>query len=86
MLIGLLKSLLYMFLFYFVLRSLSYVFKFIYFLGNKRFKKQGESDNVDSNQNYALKMLQCEKCKVYVAKSEAYIVNGKIFCKKDHSI
>ncbi len=85
MLIGLLKSLLYMFLFFFLLRVLGYIFKFIYFLVNKRFTNRENSGNTDSNQSYALKMLQCEKCKVYVAKSEAYVLNGRIFCKKEHS-
>jgi len=83
MLVGFLKSLLYMLLFFFVFRLFSYLFRFIYFFKSRRFKKNDE--NVNTENDYALKMLQCEKCKVYVAKSEAYIHNGKVYCKKDHA-
>jgi len=83
MIVGLLKSLLYMFLFFLIIRVFSYMFKFIFFFGNKKFQNNKTSESVD--QNYALNMLQCEKCKIYVSKSEAYIFNGKVYCKKDHA-
>ncbi len=80
MIIGLLKSLFYMFVFYIFLRFIGYIVKFLYFLSNKNF----QNNKASYQDNKTLKMLQCEKCKVYVAKSEAYISNGRVFCKKEH--
>lgn len=83
MIVGILKSLLYMFLFFLVIRIFSYIFRFIYFFGSKKFQNTKNADNAD--QAYALNMLQCEKCKVYIVKSEAYMSNGKVYCKKEHA-
>lgn len=84
MIVGILKSLLYMLLFFFVIRIFSYIFRFIYFFGSKKFQKTKNTE--DADQSYALNMLQCEKCKVYIVKSEAYMSNGKVYCKKEHSV
>ena len=83
--VGILKSILYMFIFFFILRVLSYVFRFVSFFLTQRFKSEIKENDAFKKDD-ALKMLQCEKCKVYVAKSEAYIKNGKIYCKEDHSL
>lgn len=80
MIIGIIKSVFYMLSFYFLIKLFSYIFKFIIFLKNKKLNK----NNNEINENKTLKMLQCENCKIYVVKSEAYICNGKIFCKKEH--
>ena len=80
---GILKSILYMIVFIFVLNILTRVFKFILFFVTQRFKNEiKENDSFEKND--ALKMLQCEKCKTYIIKSEAHIIDGKIFCKKNH--
>ncbi len=81
MIVVFLKSLLYMLLFYFVIQMCVYIFKFVYFFISRKHNK-----NIPSNdQPNALNMLQCDKCKIYVVKSEAYMLNGKIFCKKEHA-
>jgi len=81
MIIGLLKSLLYMVVFFIVMRLLIYLLGFINFL----FRKNKKNDDTTTKDIDALKMLQCEKCKTYIAKSEAYMHNGKVFCKKEPS-
>ena len=85
MIIGLLKSLLYMFLFFFFIQFFGYIARFIYFFLNKKLHKNNIDSNADIKNKNALKMFQCEKCKIYIVKSEAYILNGKVFCKKEHS-
>ena len=29
-------------------------------------------------------MVKCSECGTYIAKTNAYIVNGKTYCKKEH--
>ncbi len=79
------KSLICMFLFFLLIKFINYIIKFIYFY------KKNTSVNVDDNLsnekiNSNLSMLQCETCKVYIIKSEAYFHKGKVFCKKEHAI
>ncbi len=83
MIIGFLKSLLFMFLFFFFIRLFNYIFKFIFFFLNNKVKK--DNSDMTLKNDCTLKMLQCEKCKIYIAKTEAFILNGKVFCKKEHS-
>ena len=79
--IGILKSLLYMVIFLFFIRFINYIIRLFLFLKNKPNIIEKESDLTSS-----LNMLQCEKCKTYVLKSEAYFINGKVYCKKEHSL
>ena len=80
MIIGIIKYLLFMILFYFFIKIIGYILKFIVFFKKNNFNSSQDNDNL----NNTLKMLQCENCKIYVSKSDAYIYNGKIFCKKEH--
>ncbi len=86
MILGFLKSLLFMLIFVYFIRLLGYVFKFVYYFNNKSFNNRAQHADASIIKDSALKMLQCEKCRVYVAKSEAYVLGGKIFCKKEHSL
>lgn len=76
MIVGLIKSILYMFIFFMFLRLSNFIIKFIYSLFYKK------NTNTEE-QNHALKMLQCEKCKIFITPADAHIINGKTFCK-DH--
>lgn len=76
MIAGLIKSLLYMFIFFMFLRFSNFIIKFIYSLF---YKKHSNFEQ----QNQALKMLQCDKCKIFITPTDAHISNGKTFCK-DH--
>ncbi|HIH2763762.1 MAG TPA: PP0621 family protein [Candidatus Azoamicus sp.] len=78
--IGLIKGLFYMIFVLIIMQGFNFLYNFIMFYFKN--KKKNEN-NFDSN--ISLNMLQCEKCKIYISKSEAYILNGKIYCKKDHS-
>lgn len=78
MLLVLIKSILYMFIFYIFLRISNFFIKFIYQLFYKQNKEQ-----TNDNTTPTLKMMQCDICKTYITKSEAHIVNGKILCD-DH--
>jgi len=66
-----------------MLNIITRIIKFIAFFLTQRFKNEIK-ENESFKKDDALKMLQCEKCKVYIAKSEAYVVNGKVLCKKKH--
>lgn len=80
--IGLIKGFIYMVFAILIAQAIGIIYNFIIFY----FKKKNiKSSDTSSNSEVSLNMLQCEKCKLYVTKSEAYIVNGKIFCKKEHS-
>lgn len=82
MIIGIFKYLIYMLVFVIVMRLAGYIFQLIYFLF---FKKNNQNIINNTENEKALKMLQCEKCKTYISKSEAYASKGKFFCKKEHS-
>lgn len=84
MIISILKYLIYMLAFFIVMRLVGYIFQLIYFLFFNKNKNHKKESNAEDDTN-TVKMLQCEKCKTYISKSEAYISNGKIFCKKEHS-
>lgn len=77
--IAILKALFYMVFIFFVAQAVNFFYNFLFFYFKKN-KSKSASKEVDS-----LNMLQCDKCKTYVLKSEAYFLNGKIFCKKEHS-
>lgn len=83
MIINFIRSVVYILIFFLLLRMIGYVLGFIYFVVTKKYKK--DKNVINLNQTYALKMLQCEKCKVYIMKSEAYFLNGKVYCKKEHA-
>jgi len=80
--IGLIKGFIYMVFAILIAQAIGVIYNFIFFYFRK---KNIKSSNTSSNSEVSLNMLQCEKCKLYVTKSEAYIINGKIFCKKEHS-
>lgn len=84
MLIGLIKSIIFMFFFYYFLKFLSFFTKFIYFFFKKKYLNENFNDN-ENKTDSTIKMLQCEKCKIYILKTDAYIYNGRVFCKKEHS-
>lgn len=85
MILGIIKSLIYMLAFFVIMRIAAYIFELIYFLFFNKKKNTNENDkNLNENSN-TVKMIQCEKCKTYISKSEAYTSNGKTFCKKEHS-
>lgn len=67
-----------MIIFYYCIKLFGDIARFIYFS-----KKTESKENLNQEKN-ELKMTQCEKCKIYIPKSEAFIKNGKIFCKKDY--
>ncbi len=60
----------------------------------KRSLQQRNRPKNDSNHNSANEinptshaaedMVQCSHCAVHLPKSEAFLVNGKIYCSKDH--
>lgn len=66
-----------MVIFYYCVKLFGDIARFIYF---SKIKKNKE------DKNDALKMIQCEKCKTYIPKSEARLENGKTICQKDHEI
>lgn len=80
--IGLIKGFIYMVFAILIAQAIGIVYNFIIFYFKK---KSTKSSNMSSNSEVSLNMLQCEKCKLYVTKGEAYIINGKVFCKKEHS-
>lgn len=83
MIIAILKYLIYMLAFLIIMRLAGYIFQLVYFLFfNKNYtqNKIHPEDELDT-----VKMLQCDKCKTYISKSEAYTLKGKTFCKKEHS-
>ena len=84
MIIGLIKSMLYMFVFYIFLRISNFILKFLYvlFYKNKTSTTDHNTDN-DKNSTEIVKMLQCDECKVYISKADAYIIKNKTLCK-DH--
>ncbi|HIH2762507.1 MAG TPA: PP0621 family protein [Candidatus Azoamicus sp. MARI] len=84
MIIAILKSLIYMLAFLIIMRLAGYVFQLIYFLFFNKDKNYKKNEHYPENE-VAVKMLQCEKCKTYISKSDAYTSNGKNFCKKEHS-
>lgn len=73
------KSLLFTFFFIIFLQMITYIFRVVYMV---IFKKNTNIKNDDQN---TIKMTQCETCKTYILKSEAYMNNGKIYCKKEHA-
>jgi uncharacterized protein len=78
--LGLIKGFIYMVFALVIAQIINFIYNFIIFY----FKKK--TPNIQkSNSEVSLNMLQCEKCKLYVSKSDAYIINGKVFCKKEHS-
>lgn len=84
MIIAILKYFIYMILFVIIMRIVTYIFQLIYFLFFKKNKNEETNNNNSSNEK-TLNMLQCEKCKTYISKNEAYTSNGKFFCKKEHA-
>lgn len=80
MIIGIMKYILFMILFYFFLKIIIYILKFVVFFKKNSFNSSQNQDDLTNT----LKMLQCENCKIYISKSDAYIHNGRIFCKKEH--
>lgn len=84
MIIGIIKSLIYMLAFFIIMRLAAYIFELIYFLFFNK-KKNKENEMHQENNSDTVKMIQCEKCKTYISKQEAYTSNGKTFCKKEHS-
>lgn len=77
---GIIKAVLYMFFVLFIAQIVSFVYNFLMFYLKK--KKDSNNQNVS---DISVKMLQCDKCKIYISKNEAYIVDGKIYCNKDHA-
>ena len=48
------------------------------------FKKNREANIKDKkNEEIADTMVECPKCKTYVAKDDAILSNGKYFCSKE---
>jgi hypothetical protein len=78
--IGLIKGLIYMIFALLVAQFVNFIYGLVIF-----YLKKKKNVNSDVNSDISLNMLQCKKCKLYVSKSDAYIVNGEIFCKKEHS-
>lgn len=78
--IGIIKAILYMIFALVIAQIVSFFYNFIIFYLKKNKKS---SDNVGSE--VSVSMLQCDKCKVYISKSEAYIIDGKVYCKKEHA-
>lgn len=78
MILGIIKSLLYMFIFYIFLRVSNFILKFFYALFYKKNTTQHDTESKTLN------MLQCSVCNIYITKTEAHNINGKIFCK-EHS-
>lgn len=78
--IGIIKGILYMIFALVLAQFVNFLYNFISFYFRK---KNSLKENVESN--ISLSMIQCEKCKTYIAKSDAYFSNGKFFCKKEHS-
>ncbi|HIH2763138.1 MAG TPA: PP0621 family protein [Candidatus Azoamicus sp.] len=85
MIIAILKSLIYMLAFLIIMRIAGYIFQLIYFLFFNKNKNYKKDEKYPEDEITTVKMLQCEKCKTYISKSEAYTSNGKTFCKKEHS-
>lgn len=85
MIIAILKYLIYMLAFLIIMRLAGYIFQLIYFLFFNRNKNYKKDEKYPDNELNTVKMLQCEKCKTYISKSEAYTLNGKTYCKKEHS-
>lgn len=79
--IGIFKALFYMFFVLVVAQLVNFLYGFLIFYIKKR-----RNLNTENNSDISVKMLQCDKCKIYIAKNEAYIVDGKTYCSKDHSI
>ena len=60
----------------------------------KRTLQQRNQPKDDSNDNTTLEknpsghkaedMVQCSRCAIHLPRSEAFLVNGKIYCSKDH--
>ncbi|HIH2762819.1 MAG TPA: PP0621 family protein [Candidatus Azoamicus sp.] len=80
--IGLIKGFIYMVFAILIAQAIGFLYNFVIFYLKK---KNIKDSNTASNSEMSLNMLQCEKCKLYVSKSEAYIIDGKVFCKKEHS-
>lgn len=80
--IGLIKGFIYMVFAILIAQAISFFYNFVIFYLKK---KNIKDSSTAFNSEISLNMLQCEKCKLYVSKSEAYIINGKVFCKKEHS-
>ncbi len=78
--LGLIKGFIYMIFALLIAQIINFIYNFIIFY----FKKKA-ANIPQSNSEVSLNMLQCEKCKIYVSKSDAHIVNGKVFCKKEHA-
>lgn len=77
--IGVIKGLFYMIIALFIAQGVNFFYNFIIFYLRKK------KSNLANEDKKSLDMLQCETCKTYVSKSEAYIINGKTFCKKEHA-
>ena len=71
------KSLIFIILSIVVVQLFNFILKFI------SFYKQKKNNVNSSNNTSSLNMIQCDKCKIYLTKSEAHLSNGKFFCK-DH--
>lgn len=78
--LGLIKGFIYMIFALLIAQIINFIYNFIIFY----FKKKAANISQSSSE-VSLNMLQCEKCKIYVSKSDAHIVNGKVFCKKEHA-
>lgn len=81
-----LKSLVFFLFLFLFMRLLDYFFKFLLYLKNRNISNKDNVGSDDSKELDSLSMLQCDKCKIYVLKSDAYFYNGKVYCKKEHSV
>jgi uncharacterized protein len=79
--IGIIKAVFYMLFVLLIAQIVNFIYSFLVFYVKKR------KNYVDKhNSNVSLNMLQCDKCKVFISKNEAYMSNGKVYCSKDHSV
>ncbi len=77
--IGVIKAIIYMLFVLFVVQALTSCVNFLFFYLKK--KRDLQDKNVS---DIAVKMLQCDKCGIYMSKDEAYTNDGKFYCSKDH--
>ncbi|MDP2763161.1 MAG: hypothetical protein Q8O27_01435 [Enterobacteriaceae bacterium] len=84
MILGILKSFAVLILFFLFMKLVDYTIKFIFFAKNKSINNKMDESSSKSSDSHGLNMLQCEKCKTYIVKTDAHYHNGKVYCKKEH--
>lgn len=75
--LGIIKGFIYMVFVLILAQVVNFFYSFIVFYFKKKHINNDDKD-------LSLNMVQCDKCKVYISKSEAFYYDGKFFCKKDH--